>query len=445
MPEEPNLNTPSPTENTTTGANNRAFMTEVQNRLLGQADVVSSLDTEIESSFDKAISGIETSRDANTQRIESQFGRELGYAQDNAQAQFTDFSENRSGFGTQMVAFRRLVETTDKELKDLEQRKQELILQGESNAASQLAQLQVQQLQFRQQAEQQVFGNLLNVGNFSLQTQAADRAERQFGLQLEQFGLSQAQFALEESTAAFTRISQLKEMGALSGIPEDQRLELENNAGLPAGTVESIANVPPQSEIRAVGNNLIAINPDTLETEIIYSGGGSDSGGDVSIGGTGVSWMTSSVLNGMQSLDSLSPTNRAQVLSEMSKLGFGNEETPQWFKDKFKAPVLNYGNRDDRGQGIGTPTLDSLLNEGPINEAAAKAEWMKYQEAFVYGPRFLDRSYFNTRYTTAQIEKDAENFGFNDTASYLDSLETQVNQLRRQGFGDKEIVELMNL
>lgn len=177
------------------GSSGSAFVDAVGKRLLSQADVISSSDTELEKTFSNAISNVQTAQQRSEQRIQSQFGRERGYLEDEAQSNFTDFAESRSGFGTQMVAFRRLVETTDKQLNDLEQRKQELILQGESEAASRIADLQVQQLQYRQQAQQNVFNNLLGLGSFF---QGVESSRRQLDLEERRFGLEQQQLSLQQ-------------------------------------------------------------------------------------------------------------------------------------------------------------------------------------------------------------------------------------------------------
>lgn len=184
MPEEQNA-----TSNTSTTTND-AFMDEVQNRLLGQADVISSTDTNLEKTFRDAQSGIRRAQEASAQRIESEFGRERGFVLDDAERLTTNFSEGRSGFGTQMAAFRRIVETTDRNLNDLEQRKQELILQGEASAAQQISALQIQALEFRQNSQQRVFENLLNVGNFAAARDEAQLARQQFQEGIRQFNES---------------------------------------------------------------------------------------------------------------------------------------------------------------------------------------------------------------------------------------------------------------
>lgn len=162
------------------------FISELQKRLMKQSDVISSSSTGIESKINEAISGLETASDKSTQRLESQFGREKVKIEEHGKTALTDFAESRSGFGTQMVALRNLVKTTDDNLNDLETRKQEAILMGESMVAGQIAELQLQSLQYRQQAEQSVFNNLLSQANFGLSARQDARSQESLNLQKQQ-------------------------------------------------------------------------------------------------------------------------------------------------------------------------------------------------------------------------------------------------------------------
>jgi len=151
------------TDTTTNGADNAAFMQKAQDRLFSSAGVISSADTGIEKAFADARGGLTRAGEATTERLESQFGRERVGEVGEARDRFQNFAESRTGFGGQMTAFRRLVETTDKNLNDIESRKQEAILAGDSATATALANLQVQEIQFKQQAQQQTFSNMLGI------------------------------------------------------------------------------------------------------------------------------------------------------------------------------------------------------------------------------------------------------------------------------------------
>lgn len=154
------------------------FMSAIQKQLLGQSGMVSSTNSNLESRLNLAISGVETTRDATGKQIESAYGREKSFQEGKGATDIQTQLEGRSGFATQMVAFRNLVETTDKNLKDLDQRKGELLLQNDATAASKISELQFKALEFQQQAQQQTFTNLLGMANLGLQAQQSERLNR---------------------------------------------------------------------------------------------------------------------------------------------------------------------------------------------------------------------------------------------------------------------------
>lgn len=168
-----------PQENLQTGGSNSdAFMQAIQEKLLGQSSIISSTTSGLEDRLNQAISGVQTSNDKSNQAVESAYSREKTFQEGQGSLNIQNQLEGRSGFGTQMVAFRNLVETTDKNLKDLEQRKNELILQNDANGASKIAELQFKTLEFKQNAEQQTFSNLLSMGNFATQLKQSELAQR---------------------------------------------------------------------------------------------------------------------------------------------------------------------------------------------------------------------------------------------------------------------------
>ncbi len=135
-----------PSSNLQTGGDSSDFMKAIQEKLLGQSGVISSTNTQLESRLNNAIKGVNQARDASGKAIESSYNREADFQSGQAGLNIQTQLEGRSGFATQMVAFRNLVETTDKSLKDLEQRKQELLLQNDATAASKVSDLQFKAL-----------------------------------------------------------------------------------------------------------------------------------------------------------------------------------------------------------------------------------------------------------------------------------------------------------
>lgn len=181
---------------------------EVQKRLLQQSDLVSSSASGIEAGVSSAVEGVKTSQEKSAQRIESQFGRELGFSKEQQAADIETAREGQRGGAVQTQGLRRLFDVTEKELKDMGQRKEELILQGESDAAAQISQLQFQALEFQQKAEQQVFSNLLGMGQFATGLEQLQLATKQ------EARLSTAQeldSVLSREKFEFTKIATLSE------------------------------------------------------------------------------------------------------------------------------------------------------------------------------------------------------------------------------------------
>ena len=148
---------------------NDTFIKELQSRLLSQGDMISSANTQIESKIQQAITGIQQSASASSQAVSSQYDRQIGYTQEANNNQLTALRERGVGMQTSDVAYRSLSAEADKNIKDLEQRKQELILQGQASAASKIADLQIQTLDFKTKALQQTYSNILAAGSFAVQ------------------------------------------------------------------------------------------------------------------------------------------------------------------------------------------------------------------------------------------------------------------------------------
>lgn len=154
------------------------FIDQLQRTLLSRSDLISSSNDEIDTKIDEAISGVQTAGEKSKERIESQFGRErLDQAAAGAR-RITTAREAQRGFATNTALLKTISEETEKSLRDLDQRKEELILQGDAESAATIANLQLKGLEFKQNAQQQVFNNLLGLANFSLTRSAESRADR---------------------------------------------------------------------------------------------------------------------------------------------------------------------------------------------------------------------------------------------------------------------------
>lgn len=156
-------------------------------RLSAQASGIStSASSNLQASINQAIAGTQQAGEFSRQALLSERNREVSFARDRQGAKLTGALEGRTGYATQRIALRELTETTDKEVKDLKQRYDELILQGDAATAQRVADLQMQKLEFLQAQEQNFYSNLIGVAN--LQQEALSMAQ-----QNEQFMAAQQQ------------------------------------------------------------------------------------------------------------------------------------------------------------------------------------------------------------------------------------------------------------
>lgn len=224
-------------------------------RLLSSEAISSSTTSEIDSRINQAISGVQEAKQANQARIESQYGRYIDTAQRQQQNQITGFREGETGYATSMVALRELVRTTDENVKDLQQRKEELILQGNAEAATQISNLQLQQLQFKQQAQQQAFSNLLGIGNLATSIQQNQRLQEQ-----------------QDFTQMMQRINFLGENDLLKNLSPDAQATMEQQFNLPAGSLADLSNKKDLNLQNVSGVGLVNITRDkngNIQSEVI--------------------------------------------------------------------------------------------------------------------------------------------------------------------------------
>lgn len=161
--------------NIQTSGESSDFMKVIQEKLLNQSGMVSSSTSELESKLSKAIAGYKSSTDLSNKAVESSYQREKSYMLEGANNEMIAGRAAGTGGLMNMAALRSLTETTDKSLKDLSMRKEELILQNNAEAAAKIADLEFKTLEFKQNAQQKVFENLLGLGNFGLQGQQEAR------------------------------------------------------------------------------------------------------------------------------------------------------------------------------------------------------------------------------------------------------------------------------
>lgn len=161
--------------------NTDAVMSALTERLTQQGQgISSSASSELANTISAAMGDIQTAGDLTSQRLQSERQREVAFARDRQGAQITGALESRTGFGTQVAALRELTETTDKSVRDLDQRYQEAILSNDANTASQIAGLRLEKLKFAVEQEQNFYRNLFSLAGLSMQQEGMEREDERF-------------------------------------------------------------------------------------------------------------------------------------------------------------------------------------------------------------------------------------------------------------------------
>lgn len=159
-----------------TPTKNDNFGQALLDRMMSMSPLVSSDNT----SFETAISSSKQATEQGAQLIESKGSREISAAREKFGAERTTLLESGRGFMVNTAALRQLDESTDKSIKDMEARKDELILQNNIAGANRISDLQVKSEEFRQNARQQSFENIFKMGQFAIGLKAEERAAEQF-------------------------------------------------------------------------------------------------------------------------------------------------------------------------------------------------------------------------------------------------------------------------
>lgn len=178
-----------------------SVLDEVAKRLTKQGQgISSSSSSDLQSEIKKAMAGIASAGESTAERLQSERGREVGFARDRASATYTTALEERTGYATQVAGLRELTETTEKSVRDLDSRYQEALLANDANTASQIAGLRMQKLQFQIEQEQNFFNNLLSLGNLQEQSLSRQQQNEQFWIEKE---ARDKQFVVEMATSNY--------------------------------------------------------------------------------------------------------------------------------------------------------------------------------------------------------------------------------------------------
>lgn len=248
--------------NVNTGAKPDPFLDELQGRILGQADIISSGQTGLESKITEAISGIQKGQEAGAAKLESEAGRAITGVREAGTQQLTSAREAQRGFGVNRAALKQITEDTEKSVRDLEQRKQELILQGESNAASQISQMQIKAIEFQQNAQQQSFSNLMQAGTFQLQKSQEERLTEQFKSNLD----------FQKQKQDFDQRAKIAGIAAEFGVDIEEGETLESIVAKVAPTASAIKRAELNKLAQDTKDENIQFNLDSTMTDALANG-----------------------------------------------------------------------------------------------------------------------------------------------------------------------------
>ena len=177
------------------------LMEELTGRLMGQGDVVRSGADRIGEAFESAREDIEAGAEAVETGVGARFDRLRAETQDMSELRQRAFDESRQGFATNNAMLKELRKESDKKVKELERMEQEALAQNQHQTAQQLSQLRLQELQFEQQAEQQIFDNMVQSIGVGLQIQAGERDLQR--LNIEQDRLRQDEVRIQSEKRMF--------------------------------------------------------------------------------------------------------------------------------------------------------------------------------------------------------------------------------------------------
>jgi hypothetical protein len=151
------------------------LMAEIQKSLLSSSGIVSSDTSGLDKVIEDAISTSKKSTEATKARIEGTADREIGIASMEESSRLNTFQEERRGFATLTAGLSNMLQTSDKRIKDLDQRKQELLLAADAEGAKAVTDLMVKEYELQQSAQEKSFNRLLSLGSFGLQQSQEQR------------------------------------------------------------------------------------------------------------------------------------------------------------------------------------------------------------------------------------------------------------------------------
>jgi len=162
----------------TTG--NAEYMNMLQKYALNNMDISSSAMTGIDQVVSDSVKAYQDSQKAGASRITGDYGEKITNIQEEGARAMVSAQERRGSIGFNPAALKQLSADTDKQVKEYERMEQDALMQNNTQFASQISNLKLQSIQFKQQAQQQSFSNMMQVAGLGIQLRSEDRAASQF-------------------------------------------------------------------------------------------------------------------------------------------------------------------------------------------------------------------------------------------------------------------------
>ena len=225
------LNIKNTSSNINTGVNTDQILKAISDKFLGNSGVITSDTSGTDEIINEAISGIKTAQQKQSESIQSQFERERTNLEKQGQNILTSTQESRRGFATNTAVFQQIKDQIDNSLQELDKREREALATGATDAATQIANLKVQQLQLKTQAMQDTFRNALSFLGLNIQSQQAKLQEetQRFSLTTNKLNFLMENNLLENASEEDKRIYEAQ-LGISTGILD--RLNPQNKLNL---------------------------------------------------------------------------------------------------------------------------------------------------------------------------------------------------------------------
>lgn len=174
------------------------LLSELTDRLMGQSDIVRSGTDRIEDAFEEARQEVRTAYDATQEKTESEFASLREEVESKARQETQTFKESRRGFATNTALLKDMRETHDKKINELSKQEQQAYAQGRADQAERLADLKLKEIEFEQEAEQQIFNNMLQEMTVGFELDQRERDVQRLDMERQKLLQDQSRINVEE-------------------------------------------------------------------------------------------------------------------------------------------------------------------------------------------------------------------------------------------------------